>query len=126
MIQLRATAALALAPALCAGCAGGSANRIPVQLISNSDIAVVRATARQKADGIIIGGDVRRPNGYAGVIPGHLRIIGRDNSGQIVATVDARWGEFMSRRFRRAYFKTLLPAPSPAAVTAISVEPVAK
>lgn len=96
----------------------------PIQITSNAKIEVVRATARRKPDGILVGGDVRRTNGYAGVIPGSLHVVGRDGSGNIVATTDAPWGEFMNRRFRLAYFKAFLAAANPSAIVKISVEPV--
>lgn len=114
-------AALALA---LGGCATGPAFHGTVEVAANSEIVVVRATARQKPDGILVGGDVRRTNGFAGSIPGHLRVIGRDSSGRVVATTDAPWGEFMNRRFRLAYFKAFLQTADPAAIATVSIEPV--
>ena len=73
--------------------------------------------------GIEVDGDVRRPNGYAGVVPGHLRIEGRDTSGTVLAATTADWGEFKSRRFRLAYFHTFLPVGNPALVKSITVQP---
>jgi len=107
-----------------AGCAAGPAFRGPIQIASNSKIVVVSATARQKPEGILVGGDVRRTNGYAGSVPGHLHVVGRDASGNVIATTDAPWGEFMNRRFRLAYFKAFLAAANPSAIVKISVEPV--
>lgn len=115
--------ALALILAL-GGCATDPAFRGPVEIASNREIVVVRAAAHQKPDGILVGGDVRRTNGYAGPVPGHLRVIGRDSSGRVVATTDASWGEFMNRRFRLAYFKAFLQAVDPAAIATVSIEPV--
>lgn len=106
------------------GCASGPAFRGPIQITSSAQIEVVRATAHRKPDGILVGGDVRRTNGYAGVIPGHLHVVGRDGSGNLVATTDAPWGEFKNRRFRLAYFKAFLPATDPSAITSISIVPV--
>lgn len=91
-------------------------------MASNTEIAVVRATARQKPEGILVAGDVRRTNGYAGTVPGHLHVVGRDSSGNVVATTDAPWGEFMNRRFRLAYFKAFLQTANPSAIVKISVE----
>ena len=107
-----------------AGCATGPRFRGPIQLASNPEIAVVRATARQKHDGILVGGDVRRTNGYTGLVPGHLHVVGQDSLGNVVATTDARWGEFMSRRFRLAYFDALLLTADPSSIAKISIEPV--
>lgn len=122
-----AAMALTLAPlALCQGCAGDPAYRVPTTLSSNVDIEVVRAEARRKPGGIDVRGDVRRPNGFAGIVPGHLHVIGRDLSGNALATTDASWGEFMNRRFRLAYFKAFLHTSNPAAVVTISVEPVTR
>ncbi len=45
--------------ALCQGCADGRDYRVPIHLASTADIAVVKATARAKLNGIVIGGDVR-------------------------------------------------------------------
>lgn len=106
------------------GCASGPRFTGPIKLTSNSEIAIVRATARQKPDGVLVGGDVRRPNGYAGVVPGHLHVVGRDGSGNVVASTDAPWGEFSNRRFRLAYFKAFLQAANPSAITTISIESV--
>lgn len=110
--------------ALCQGCAGGPAFRGPIQLTSNTEIVVVRATGRQKPDGILVGGDVRRTNGYARAVPGHLHVVGRDGSGNVVSTTDAPWGEFMTRRFRLAYFKAFLRTANPSAIAKITIEPV--
>jgi hypothetical protein len=111
--------------ALCQGCASGPAFTGPIHLISNSDIVVVRAAARRKPDGILINGDVRRTNGYAGAVPGHLHVVGRDvPGGNVIAITDVTWGEFMSRRFRLAYYKAFLKTDNPSAVATITVEAV--
>lgn len=106
------------------GCAIGPRFLGPIALVSNSDIAVVRAAARQKPDGILVGGDVRRTNGYAGPVPGHLHVVGSDGAGNVVATTDAPWGEFMTRRFRLAYFNAYLRTADSSRVAKISVEAV--
>lgn len=110
--------------ALCQGCASGPTFHGSIQFSTNTEIVVVRATARRKPDGILVGGDVRRANGYAGSVPGHLHVVGLDNSGDVVAITDAPWGEFMSRRFRLAYFKAYLRAANSASITKITIEPV--
>jgi hypothetical protein len=92
--------------------------------MSNADIVVVRANAHRKADGILIYGDVRRTDGYARKVEGHLHIVALNESGNPVATIDAPWGEFMSRRFRLAYFKVKLRLADQSSIEAISVEPV--
>ena len=112
--------------AFCPGCASGPTYRVPIKLISNTDIAVVRASSHRKPDGIIVGGDVRRPNGYAGVVPGHLRVIGYDASGAVAAVTNVPWGAFMNRRFRLAYFEAFLRAANPSEIATISVEPVTR
>lgn len=73
---------------------------------------------------MIVGGDVRRTNGYATPVPGHLHVIGRDSNGNVVAENDAPWGEFMNRRFRLAYLKAHLQTATPATITTIAIEPV--
>lgn len=110
--------------ALCQGCANGPAFRGSVQLTPNTEIVVVRAAAHQKPNGILVGGDVRRTNGYAGQVPGHLHVVGLDGTGNVVATTDAPWGEFMNRRFRLAYFKAYLRTAHPASITKITIDPV--
>lgn len=107
-----------------AGCTPALKFSGPIQLVPNAEIVVVHATARHEPDGIVIGGDVRRTNGYANPVPGHLHLVGLDEAGKIVAATDAPWGEFMSRRFRLAYFKAHLRTAAPSAVTKISIEPV--
>lgn len=106
------------------GCVTAAAHDDAIRLVSNADIVVVRATAHRKKDGILIGGDVRRTNGYAGAVPGHLEVIARDRSGSIIAAVKATWGEFMTRRFRLAYFSAFLRVSDPSAIATISIEPV--
>ena len=118
-IPIVLTLALALG-----GCATSQAFRGPIKIVSDSEIVVVRATARPKPNGILVAGDVRRTNGFAGAVPGHLRVIGRDGSGNLVATTDAPWGEFMNRRFRLAYFKAFLQTADPNAIASISIEAV--
>lgn len=106
------------------GCATGQKFRGPITIASNTELIVVSASARQKPDGILVGGDVRRSNGYAGAIPGHLHVVAWDGAGNAVATVDAPWGEFMNRRIRLAYFKAFLRTNDTAAISKISIEPV--
>ena len=105
--------------ALCQGCASGQTGRVSIQLISNPDITIVQATAHLKPNGISVGGDVRRPNGFAGQVPGYLRVIGRDRTGNVIATTTGPWGEFISRRFHLAYFKAFLPTNNSSAVVSI-------
>lgn len=120
-----ASLALILAfSALCVGCASSPTLRVPIRLNSSAEIVVVRASAHMKPDGVVVAGDVRRPNFYAGVVPGYLLVIGRDNSGHVIAMTNAPWGEFNSRRFRLAYFKAFLGTTNPRAISTISVEPM--
>lgn len=107
---------------VCQGCASGPRFSGPVNLMSTSDIDIRNATARQKPDGILITGDVRRTNGYAGTFPGHLHVTGRDAAGSVVAVTDVNWGEFMNRRFRLAYYKTLLKVRKTSSIASIEVE----
>lgn len=119
------TVALVLLLAMAAGgCTTDPKFSGAIQLVPNSEIVVVRATAHRKPDGILVGGDVRRTNGYAGAVPGHLEVVGRDRSGNIVATSSTPWGQFISRRFRLAYFKVLLLTPDPSTIATIRIEPV--
>ena len=109
---------------LCHGCVSGPAFTGSIERLSNAQIDVVRVSARVKSGGIAVGGDVRRPNGYAGVVPGHLNIVGRDAAGHVVASADAPWGEFKNRRFRLAYFAATLLTSEPSKVVEIRVEPI--
>lgn len=93
-------------------------------LASDKQVAVVRASAKFKQNGILIGGDVRRTNGYAGAAPGHLHVEGISASGEVIAETDAPWGEFMTRRFRLAYFKAFLGTPNTASIASIRVTSV--
>lgn len=125
--NLNRTANMALTlvfSALCVGCASSPSLRVPIRLNSSAEIVVVRASAHLKPDGVVVAGDVRRPNLYAGVVPGHLQVIGRDTSGHVIAMASAPWGEFNSRRFRLAYFKAFLRTTNPGAISTISVEPI--
>lgn len=106
---------------LLASCASSIAFRGPIALSSDGQIAVVQASAKFKNNGILVGGDVRRTNGYAGVVPGHLHVEGLGANGEIIAATDAPWGEFMSRRFRLAYFKAFLETPHVASIVSIRV-----
>lgn len=108
------------------GCVSGREYRVPTHLGSILDIAVVSARATRRTGGVIVIGDARRPNGYAGPVPGHLHVTDKDRSGQVVATADARWGEFMSRRFRLAYFRAFLRTENPTTIASVSIEPVTK
>lgn len=85
---------------------------------------VVRAVAHYKPAGVAVDGDVRRPNFYAGVVPGYLQVEGLDASGKVVVKAQTKWGQFMSRRFRLAYFHVLLLASDPSSITTITVKPV--
>ena len=107
-----------------AGCASGPRFGGAIQLVPNAEILVVRATARQEPDGFAVGGDVRRTNGFAGAVPGHLEVVARDREGRIVASTSTSWGEFKNRRFRLAYFTTILRTPNPSAIATIRIEPV--
>lgn len=95
-----------------------------IRPVSSAQIIVVRAVGHWNAAGLVIDGDVRRPNGYAGVVPGYLQVEGRDASGAVIAATKANWGEFKSRRFRLAYFHAVLPSPEPASIKIITVEAV--
>ena len=106
------------------GCALGPRVRVPIALVSDRQIVVVRAVAHHKNGGIEVGGDVRRPDLGSGKVAGHLHVTGRNAAGVIVASTDAPWGEFMNRRFRLAYFKAFLKVQDPDEIAAISVEPV--
>jgi hypothetical protein len=124
MTTIHLSTALLLTFSLCQGCASGREYRVPVHLASNTDIAIVQARAHAKVAGFIVGGDVRRPNSYAGVVPGYLHIVGRDGSSRVVATTNTHWGEFMNRRFRLAYFKAFLPVTDPSTIKEITIEPI--
>lgn len=121
-----ATGALAL---LCAttvaSCAPDPRVRAPIQLVSNADINVTRATAHLDKDGIRVDGDVRRTNGHAGKVPGHLHITAFNAAGEVVAATDTGWGEFMNRRFRLAYYRGQLVSARAPDVARITVEPIA-
>lgn len=110
--------------ATCASCATGARFSGRIQTHSSPEISVVRAVAHYKATEVVVDGDVRRPNGYAGVVPGYLKVEGLDASGKVIAATRTQWGEFNSRRFRLAYFRAVLPAPEPLAIASIVVEPV--
>jgi hypothetical protein len=71
-----------------------------------------------------VDGDVRRPNGYAGVVPGHLRIEGKEAAGAIVSATDATWGEFKNRRLRLAYFRATLANGDSDLIASIIITPV--
>jgi hypothetical protein len=116
-------AALILAMSL-TGCATVHRFNGNMQLSPNAEIIVVRATARMKRYGILIDGDVRRVNGYATAVPGHLEVVARDGSGNVVTTTKTNWGQFMNRRFRLAYFTAFLRVSDPSIITTISIEPV--
>lgn len=103
------------------GCASGSPFTGKIALASDDQLVVVRAFARLKKNGVLVGGDVRRPNFHAGVVPGHLHVEGRDRNGQIIVSAEAPWGEFKTRRFRLAYFRAFLEVENPADLAAISV-----
>ena len=98
---------LALTPAL-QGCATGPSFHAPIELASSRDVTIVRASGRFKKDGLWVAGDVRRTNGYGGVVPGHLRISAYSSSG-VAAENTSHWGEFKNRRLRLAYFNAFLP-----------------
>jgi hypothetical protein len=102
------------------GCALNSF-RGPIQLSSNSQIEVVSAAARSKPGGIAIYGDVRRRDGQAKSVPGHLHFVATDDAGRVIAMTDAPWGEFMSRRLRRAYYTAFLSIDRPSTTTTISI-----
>ena len=109
---------------LCQGCASGPRFSGPIQLASNAKIVIVDATARRKPHGILVSGDVRRSDSYHGAVTGQLHVVGRDGSGNVVAAADTPWGEFMSRRFRLAYFRVFLQTAAPSAIAIMSIEPV--
>lgn len=122
--RARITAATAtLIVAMASGCASPQPFVGEIVPVSNPQIAVVRVVGHIKNSGIVIDGDVRRPNGYAGVVPGYLLIEGRDASGAVIGATKADWGEFKSRRFRLAYFHAYLPVENPGSVKSITVEP---
>lgn len=106
----------------CSGCMNGSF-RGSIVSTSSGDIQVVRAVASRKPGGIVVSGDVRRRDGYAGPVPGYLHVVGMDAAGNVVATANAPWGQFMNRRLRQAYFKGFLKSASPTSIVSISVVP---
>ena len=106
------------------GCVAGPRFSGDIQFAPNAEIIVIRATAHPKSDGILIDGDVRRTNGYANAVPGHLEVIARDESGKVLATTETAWGEFMTRRFRLAYFTAFLRIADPSAIATIRIVPV--
>lgn len=95
-----------------------------IQFAPNAEITIVRATAHRKRDGILVGGDVRRANGYANAVPDHLEVVARDGAGNVVATTTTTRVEFMARRFRLAYFRAFLRIADPSADATIRIEPV--
>lgn len=109
---------------LSAGCTTGTRFSGRIRTNSTAEIEVVRAVAHYKPAGVVVDGDVRRPNLYAGVVPGYLQVEGLDASGKVVVTAQTQWGQFMSRRFRLAYFHVLLLASDPSSITTITVKPV--
>lgn len=117
-------AAAIVITATCAGCVTRPRFDGSIQKLSNPEISVVRAVAHYSSAGIIVDGDVRRPNGFAGTVPGFLRVEGRDVSGNVIVATQAKWGEFKSRRFRLAYFRAFLPASETASIASIDVEPI--
>lgn len=112
------------AGSLLTSCASHMAFHGPISLASDQQIVVVQASAKFKKNGILVGGDVRRTNGYAGSVPGHLHVEGLGANGNVIAATDAPWGEFMSRRFRLAYFKAFLATPNAASIASIRVTSV--
>ena len=128
MMKMRLYISVFIAPVLATigGCATGPKFNGDVQFGSNPEIVVVRAIAHQKFNGILVGGDVRRTNGYAGTVPGYLEVEGRDVSGVVVARAKAPWGEFINRRFRLAYFKAFLPTDEPRTIVTIRIAPVTR
>lgn len=109
---------------LLASCASNLTFHGPITLASDKRITVVQASAKFKQKGILIGGDVRRANGYAGAVPGRLHVEGLSASGDVIVETDAPWGQFMSRRFRLAYFKAFLETPNAALIKSIRVSSV--
>lgn len=109
---------------LSAGCASAPRFSGRIQTNSTAEIVVVRAVAHNKPAGVAVDGDVRRPNFYAGVVPGYLQVEGLDASGKVVVTAQTKWGQFMSRRFRLAYFHVLLLTSDPSSIATITVKPV--
>lgn len=105
------------------GCASNSFSG-PIQLYSNSQIEVVRAATHRRPRGIVIYGDVRRKDGRANSLSGHLHFVVTNDTGRVVATADAPWGEFINRRFRRGYYAVFLSIARPSTVTTIDVEVV--
>lgn len=124
VIRLGILACAAMITAAASGCAPNPRFGGEIRPIPSAQIVVVRARGHTNPTGIVIDGDVRRPNGYAGVVSGYLKIEGYDAIGAVIATTKANWGEFMSRRFRLAYFRAVLPAPEPRAIKTITVEAV--
>lgn len=115
---------VALLAASIAGCAPGPRFVGEIRTTSSSQLEIARAVAHRTASGIVIDGDVRRPNGYAGYVPGYLKIEGYDGAGTVIATTKASWGEFISRRFRLAYFRATLSTSEPASIKTITVNVV--
>ncbi|MBB3862054.1 type IV pilus biogenesis protein CpaD/CtpE [Novosphingobium hassiacum] len=123
-MQNRRIVLIGCAALFLAGCASKMAFRGPIALASDQQIMIVRATAKFKQNGILVSGDIRRTNGYAGSVAGHLHIEGLGAQGEVLVKADAPWGEFMSRRFRLAYFKAFLETPSVSSITSIRVTSV--
>lgn len=115
---------VALLAASIAGCAPGPRFVGEIRTTSSSQLEIARAVAHRTTGGIVIDGDVRRPDGYAGHVPGYLKIEGHDGAGTVIAATKASWGQFMSRRFRLAYFRAMLSASEPTSINTITVEAV--
>lgn len=90
-------------------CATGAPFSGQIRNISSAELKIVRSVAHVTPAGVVVDGDVRRPDGYAAPLPGFLEIDGLDRQGRTVAQVHTTWGEFKSRRLRRAYFRALIP-----------------
>lgn len=115
---------VALLAAATAGCEPGPRFIGEIRTTSSSQLEIARAVAHRTTGGIVIDGDVRRPDGHAGPVAGYLKIDGLDGAGTVIATAKASWGDFISRRFRLAYFRALLSASDPTSIKTITVEPV--
>lgn len=107
-----------------AGCTVGQAFSGSIDSVPSQKIDVVRAVAHNRRGVIQLDGDVRRPDGFTGMVRGHLEIEGRNEVGQIVARTQARWADFISRRLGRAYFRAFLVIPPGQLIKAIKIQPV--
>lgn len=121
----RSTCATMGLAAMCSGCTNDPCVHVPIRIVSNEIVEVPRAVAHIDGQGLRIDGDVRRRDGYANPVAGHLVVTAFKKDGSIAAMTDAMWGQFANRRFRLAYFRARLPIRQPEEIGLLSIDAVA-